>query len=106
MSNIKKLDFFDVITGYQVSEESYGRDASTFKKVDNVDMVFDSRGKYLGMRICRGKFINDKYTAKEGIRDFKSFLDLRIWAGIQCSGPDFIESKDGNFMQIESREIR
>ncbi len=106
MSNIKKLDFFDAITGNPVGEESYGRDAEVYRKTDNVDMIFDSRGSYLGIRTCRGKFINDKYTAKEGIRDFKSFLDLKIWAGVQCSGPDFIESKDGNFMQIESREIR
>lgn len=100
MSNIKKLDFFNVITGDPVSEESYGRDAQTFKKVDNVDMIFDSRGEYLGIRTCRGKFINDKYTAKEGIRDFKSFLDLGIWASKQCPKVDFIETRDGTSIQI------
>lgn len=100
MSNIKKLDFFDIITGDPVSGESYGRDASTFKKADNVDMIFDSRGEYLGIRTCRGKLINGKYIAKEGIRDFKSFLDARIWTGMQCASSDFIESKDGNVMQI------
>lgn len=100
MSNIKKLDFFDVTTGYPVSGESYGRDTSTFKKVDNVDMIFDSRGEYLGIRTCRGKFINGKYTVKEGIRDFKSFLDLGIWTNVQCPKVDFIETRDGTSIQI------
>lgn len=100
MSNIKKLDFFNVITGNPVSEESYGRDSSTFKKVDNVDMVFDSCGRYLGIRTCRGKLINGKYIAKEGIRDFKSFLDLNIWTSKQCPKVDFIETRDGTSIQI------
>lgn len=100
MSNIKKLDFFDVVTGDSVSEESYGRDASTFRKVDNVDMIFDSRGSYLGIRTCKGKIINGKYTSKEGVRDFKSFLDLMMWSGMRCPDADFIETKDGNVMQI------
>lgn len=100
MSNIKKRDFYNVITGDSVDGNKYGIDAEIFKKVDNVNMVFDSRGSYLGIMTCRGKFINDKYTAKEGIRDFKSFLDLGIWAGKQCPKVDFIETKEGNFMQI------
>lgn len=101
MSNIKKLDFFDVITGDPVSEESYGRDASTYKRVDNVDMIFDSRGSYLGIRTCKGRIINGKYTSKEGVRDFKSFLDLTMWAGKQCPSADFIETKEGTAMQIK-----
>lgn len=101
MVNIKKLDFFDIITGYPVNKDSYGRDSSTFKKTDNVDMIFDSRGKYLGIRTCIGKFINGKYTSKEGRRDFKSFLDLKIWTGVRCPKVDLIETKEGTFAQIE-----
>jgi len=100
MSNLKKIDFYDAITGDPVNKERYGIDASVFKKVDNVDLVFDSRGEYLGIRTCRGKIINGKYTCKRGILDFKSFNDLKIWAGVPCAKADFIETKNGNFMQI------
>jgi len=102
MSNIKKKEFYDAITGDDVDKERYGIDASIFKKVDNVDLVFDSRGEYLGMRTCRGKIIDGKYTCKKGVFDFKSFTDLKIWAGVQCTKVDFIETKDGNFMQIRT----
>lgn len=64
-------------------------------------MIFDSRGKYLGIRTCIGKFINDKYTSKEGRRDFKSFLDLKIWEAARCPKVDLIETKEGTFVQIE-----
>ena len=95
MSNIKKLDFYNIITGNKEFADSYGVDATTFMKVDNVDMVFDSRGNYLGIRTCRGKFINGKYTGKEGIKDFKSVDDLKIWAGVKCAIVDCAETKDG-----------
>ena len=101
MSNIKKRDFYDVITGDVTRAESYGSNASTRKKVDNVDMIFDSRGSYLGIRTSRGKFENGKYIIKKGPYDFKSFLDLKIWAGKRCNPMDFIETKDGTFLQIE-----
>lgn len=101
MSNIKNRDFYDAITGDIVGAESYGRDASTSKKVDNVDMIFDSRGSYLGIRTCRGKFENGKYIASKGPYDFKSFLDLKIWAGKECGSMDFIETKEGVFLQID-----
>ena len=100
MSNVKKREFYDVITGDYASEKNYRLDASIFKKVDNVDLIFDSRGSYLGIRTCRGKFINGKYTCKRGMFDFKSFIDLKIWGGKQCSGVDFIETGEGVFMQI------
>lgn len=102
MSNIKKKDFYDVITGDDANIKSYGIDAATFKRVDNIDMVFDSRGKYLGIRTYRGKIIDGKYTCKKGIFHFKSFIDLKIWAGIQCTKVDFIETQKGNFMQIRT----
>jgi len=98
--NIKKKDFFNCTTGEENGGEDYGINCSTFKKVDNVDLVFDSRGEYLGIRTCRGKIINGKYTCKVGIRDFKSFMDLKIWAGTPCAKADFIETKNGNFIQI------
>lgn len=100
MSNIKKKEFYDVITGDDATVENYGLDAAIFRKVDNVDLVFDSRGSYLGIRTCRGKFINGKYTCKRGIYDFKSDIDLRIWAGKICSDIQLIETKDGNFLQL------
>lgn len=93
MSNIKKRDFYNAITGDSVDGNKYGIDAEIFKRVDNVNMVFDSRGSYLGTVTCRGKIVNGKYTSKEGTRDFKSFLDLMMWAGKQCSNADFIETK-------------
>lgn len=101
MSNIKKRDFYNVISGEIVEAESYGYDASTFKKVDNVEMIFDSRGEYLGIRTCRGKIENGKYIVKKGPYDFKSFLDLKIWAGQRCGPMDFIETGDGVFLQID-----
>ena len=100
MVNFKKIDYYNVITGKSVNKEMYGFDTSVFKKVDNIDMIFDSRGRYLGIFTCRGKIINGKYTCKQGIRDFKSFTDLQIWAGVQCPRLDFIETDQGNFVQI------
>ena len=42
MCNIKnQAKYFNVITGDNVSGESYGKDAAIFKKVDNIDLVFD-----------------------------------------------------------------
>ena len=105
MTNIKKKDFYDSTTGEDANGENYGIDAAIFKKVDNVDLVFDSRGRYLGIRTCRGKFINGKYTSKVGIRDFKSFMDLRVWAGTRCANVDFIETDQGNFIQIRKEHI-
>lgn len=104
MSNIKKKDFYDVITGVDTDAKYYGIDAATFKKVDNVEMIFSSRGEYLGVRTCRGKFVDGKYTAKKGPYDFKSFIDLKIWAGKGCGSTCFIESKDGNFLQIDGKK--
>lgn len=102
MSNIKnQMMFFDIITGNIASAEDYGIDGRVYRKTDNVDLIFDSRGSYLGIRTCRGKFIDDKYTGKKGIYDFKSFLDLKIWAGKRCGPIDFIETKDGMFLQID-----
>lgn len=101
MSNIKKKDFYDAITGEPVDEERYGIDASVFRKVDNVDLVFDSRGEYLGTRTCTGKFINGKYTFKKGPLSFKSFTDLKIWARERCADVNFVETEEGNFIQIK-----
>ncbi len=101
MVNLKKKNYFDCITGESVSGKSYGTDAVTFKKVDNIDMVYDSRGLYLGMVTCRGSIKNGKFTGKKGPRDFKSFIDLKIWAGKRCSRMDFIETKYGINMQID-----
>jgi len=98
---MKKRDFYDVITGECVSDEDYGIKASIFKKVDNARMIFDSRGQYIGLFTCRGKFENGKYIVKKGPSDFKSFLDLKIWAGKRCSPMDFIETKEGIFLQID-----
>lgn len=100
MCNIKKRDFYDIITGDVANAKDYGINASTFKKVDNIDMIFDSRGEYLGIRTSRGKFVNGKYIIKKGPYDFKSISDLKIWAGKRCSSMDFIETKDGTFIQI------
>lgn len=100
MSNIKKRDFYNVVTGDKEYKNDYGINASTFMKVDNVDMIFDSRGQYLGIRTCRGKFINGKYTSKEGIRDFKSFMDMEIWNGVKCARVDYVESRDGVFAEV------
>ncbi len=102
MSNVKKRDFYDAITGDNANKEDYGIDAAIFKKVDNVEMIFDSRGEYLGINTCRGKMVNDKYVVKEGPKDFKSFLDLKIWAGKGCNVANFIETQDGTFLQIDS----
>lgn len=88
MANKRKYDFFDVITGDAADMKNYGRDASVYKRVDNIDMIFSSRGEYLGILTCRGKIINGKFTGKKGIRDFKSFLDLKMWAGIECVNLD------------------
>lgn len=105
MSNIKKREFFNVVTGEKDDGKYYGIDSSIFRKSDNVELIFSSRGEYLGIKTCRGKFMkNDKggtyYTSKEGIFDFKSFDDLGIWAGKTCPSVSFIETPEGNFLQI------
>ncbi len=102
MSNIKKRDFYNAITGLIAEGENYGKDAAIFKKVDNVVMVFDSRGAYLGINTCKGKIIDGKYIATKGPYDFKSFIDLKIWANIGCVPTQFVETPDGNFLQIDS----
>ncbi len=101
MSNMKKRDFYNIITGERVDGENYGIDAAISKEVDNVVLVFDSRGEYIGIRTSRGKFENGKYIVKKGPYDFKSFLDLNIWAGKRCCSANFIETKDGTFLQID-----
>jgi hypothetical protein len=106
MCNIKKRDFYNAITGDIVGAENYGVDAAIFKKVDNVVMIFDSRGCYLGINTCKGKIINGKYITKKGPSDFKSFSDLKIWAGEECSPSQFIETGNGTFLQIESDKGR
>jgi hypothetical protein len=101
MCNVRKKEFYDAVTGDATDGKYYGMDAAIFRMVDNVDMVFDSRGSYIGIRTCRGKFVDDKYTTKKGPYDFKSFSDLKIWAGKGCSPSNFIETKDGDFLQID-----
>jgi hypothetical protein len=101
MTNIKKREFYNVITGELNDGKYYGIEAEIFKKVDNVEMIFDSRGSYLGIRTSRGKFENGRYTFKKGPYDFKSFFDLMIWGGKLCSKADFIETQNGQFLQID-----
>lgn len=105
MSNIKKREFFNAVTGKNNDGENYGKDAVIFRKVDNVSMVFDSRGDYLGIITCRGKMVNGKYVAKQGPSDFKSFSDLKIWEGEKCKDDNFLETEEGNFLQIDSVNI-
>ncbi len=100
MTNMKKKKFFNCITGDEDNGKYYGIYSDIYKWSDNVDMVFDSRGQYLGIRTCRGKIIDGKFTGKKGIYDFKSFFDLKYWAGRKGSKVDFIETKDGTFIQI------
>lgn len=105
MSDIKKKDYYNAVTGEYVDGEDYGTDARIFRKTDNVNLVFDSRGSYLGIQTCRGSYIDHKgkkcYTSRQGIKDFKSFIDLKMWEGVRCANVDFIETKDGNFMQVK-----
>jgi len=86
MSNVKKKDYYDCVTGCNEIEHDYGHFATVFKKTVNVDMIYDSRGKYLGIRTCRGSFNNNgKYIPNKGIRDFKSFTELyELWNGQLC----------------------
>lgn len=105
MVNMKKRDFYDAVTGERVDGKYYGVDAAIFRRVDNVDMIFDSRGQYLGILTCRGKIVDGKYIAKQGPSDFKSFSDLKIWTGKGCRNEFFIETKDGTFVQIDRQKI-
>lgn len=102
MSNIKKREFFNAVTGENNDGENYGKNAVIFRKVDNVSMVFDSRGDYLGIITCRGKIVNGKYIVKQGPSDFKSFSDLKMWDGENCGNTNFLETKDGDFLQLDS----
>jgi hypothetical protein len=101
MSNVRKKEFYDAVTGDTTDGKYYGIDAAVFRKVDNVRMLFDSRGEYLGIITCKGSLVNGKYTTKKGPYDFKSFSDLKIWAGKGCNLSNFIETKDGDFLQID-----
>lgn len=100
MVNLRKKEFYDIISGDSESGERYGTDATISKKVDNVDLVYDSRGRYLGIRTCRGKFENGIYIANKGPYDFKSISDLKVWAGKRCRSMDFLETKDGAVLTI------
>lgn len=110
MSNIKnQMSFFNVITGEIAKPEEYGVDGRIYRKSDNVDMIFDSRGSYLGVRSCRGKFVDDKhgnkvYTCKKGIYDFKSFLDIKKYQ-LQSCDIDFIETGEGTYAHIGEQKI-
>lgn len=101
MVNFKKLDFYNAITGDPVDEKNYGRFAEVFKKVDNVNMVFSSRGEYLGIQTCRGKIIDGKFTGKKGPRDFKSYTDFKIWAGVECVN---LENSGGRILMTIENE--
>lgn len=101
MSNLKKIEYFNVVTGIPVSGEKYGVDASIFRKTDNVDLVFDSRGKYLGLRICGGREIDGKYTFKKGGFYFKSSDDLKIWENIKCIDYKVEKTKNGNIAKVK-----
>lgn len=105
MANIKKRDFYNAITGDVTDAKYYGTDAAIFRRVDNVSMIFSSRGEYLGLMTCRGKMVDGKYIAKKGPSDFKSFSDLKIWDGKGCRNEFFIETKDGTFVQIDRQKI-
>lgn len=105
MCNIKKKDCYNAITGDEADIQYYGMDTAIFKRVANVDMIFDSRGEYLGVRTSKGKFVDGKYIVTKGPYDFKSFLDLKIWAGQECKKAQFIETKDGMCVQIDTRKI-
>lgn len=103
MSNLKKLDFYDVTNGKPLDASTYGALNKSFKKVDNIDLIFSSRGEYLGIQTCRGKIINGKYTCKKGIKDFKSVEDLSIWDRGTCVPSNYVLSQDGNYsIQIGS----
>lgn len=106
MVNVKKLDYFDVTTGIAVNSKNYGKDAVIFKRTDNVDMIFDSRGNYLGITTCRGSFDNNgRYTTKKGPKDFKSFMELeQIWKDVKCCDTHFVESKDGTQMIVDLKK--
>jgi hypothetical protein len=106
MCNFKKKEFYDAITGNTTDGKYYGIDAAVFRNVDNVKMIFTSRGEYLGIITCKGTFIGGKYTTKKGPFDFKSFSDLKIWAGKGCSPSNFFETKDGDFLQIDGQKKR
>jgi hypothetical protein len=85
MTNIKKKEFYNCVTGCVELGNNYGYYATVFKKTVNVDMIYDSRGEYLGLRTCRGSIENKKYVPNKGIRDFKSFTELyKLWNGQMC----------------------
>lgn len=83
MSNIRKKEFYDVITGESVEEDRYGEDAIIYKKSTNVDMIFDSHGQYLGIRKSLGKMINGKLTFRRGPYIFQSADELKYLVGIK-----------------------
>lgn len=89
IDNNKDFDFFNVYTGEIEDGFLYGKDSSVFKRTDNIKLVRDSRGKYLGIKTCRGSFNpNGIYTARKGPSDFKSYEELKIWVGQKCIGSD------------------
>ena len=112
MSNLKQKDYFDCITGETVDDYNYGKDAKIFKKTDNIDLIYDSHGNYLGLRCSMGKFENEngkdhkgKYIWSKGPYYYKSTEDLKVWGGIKCSPHIGIKLDKEAFVEISKKKL-
>lgn len=102
MCNIRRKECYDAVTGDTVNARYDGKNAATFRKVDDANLIFDSRGQYLGIRTSKGKFAKGVCATKKGPYEFKSFVDLRTWTNQGCRKAIFAETKDGTFMRMDS----
>lgn len=112
MSNLKKKDYFDCTTGEKVDGENYGRDAKIFKKSDNMELIYDSHGNYLGLRCSMGKFENEnskdnkgEYIWSKGPYYYKSVEDLKVWDGIKCLDHFGIKLDKEAFVRVDKERL-
>lgn len=112
MTNLKKKEYFNVITGEKNDGKTYGKDAKIFKYADNISLIYDSRGKYLGLRISKGKFEFEDDIANKGLFIwekgpfyFKSSDELKIWEGVSCIHHDDIKIGSEGFVKIKKGDI-
>lgn len=109
MVNFKKKDYFDCITGENVDASNYGKDAKIFKNADNMELMYDSHGNYLGIRCSMGKYINEKtketYVWSSGPYYYKSPEDLKVWDGIKCSEHVGIKLGKEAFVEVSKDKL-
>lgn len=76
MCNIKIKDFYNFITGEDCGKDTYSIFKTTYIKCNYEQLIYDSRGKYLGLRRRKIDCKNGKIVIEKHYK-FESFLYLK-----------------------------